>query len=365
MTGIILSPVLAAAGPSMAIPGPYWLFTILHWLTFSLHLIAMNVLFGGLLILLIFRSNPAHGHLFPVMTKAFPTVMAATITLGVAPLLFLQVIYGKFFYSASIVSGWNWFLIIPVAIVVYYLLYLVAMKEKLSVSSKTKLLIVVLIGFIYISYTLTLISDLTEKPDLLPDLYRSFGGGFAFSPDYGEILFRWLHSIAGALAVAGVSIQLFSIHNKKLAGNSDLLRLGSRTFLHGVILATLLGLIYLFTWQVEIIKAFLKSPGFHAILGAIVLNIIALIINFRVVKSDRPHLKIWTSAVLVFAGVFCMVIARDALRLIYLEGHFDPAALVVKPQWLVFIVFFVLFIAGLVTLFWMIRKYFAAPRSAS
>ena len=97
--------LLANTGPSLAVPGPYWLFTLLHWLTFALHLIAMNLLFGGLVILLISKKSPFRKLMFDTETRLFPTVMAATITLGVAPLLFVQVVYGKFFYTATILSA--------------------------------------------------------------------------------------------------------------------------------------------------------------------------------------------------------------------------------------------------------------------
>lgn len=365
MNGFDFFPILAAAGPSMAVPGPYWLFTILHWLTFTLHLIAMNILFGGLLVLLIFKSNPVRERIFPVFTKFFPTAMAATITLGIAPLLFLQVIYGRFFYSASIVAGWNWLLIIPVVLIVYYLLYLVALKPNLADGTRAKILIVAAIGFAYVSYTLSLLLDLTEKPDLWAGLYLARGGGFVIAPDFLQVLFRWLHMIAGALAVAGIFIQVLSLHNKSFKDDLTFQRFGARIFLHGVILATLFGLIHLFTWDVATIKAFLKSPGLHAIIGAIALNVLALLLNFRSVETKRPHLNIWTIAVLVFAGVFCMVIARHSLRLVYLKGHFDSAALNINPQWSVFLMFLITFVAGLVTLFWMIRKYFQSSQNVT
>jgi hypothetical protein len=251
-----------------------------------------------------------------------------------------------------------------VVLVVYYILYIVALKKNPGVSGKIRLLTLALIGLIYISYTLTLISDLAEKPAALPDLYRAYDGGFAFSPDFIETLFRWLHMISGAMAVAGIFMILLTLYHKKLKDNRDLLKLGSRSFLHGVILATLFGLIYLFTWDVEIIKAFLGSPGLHAVLGAIVLNIIALIMVFRLSKLGRLHFKLWLATILVFAGVFCMVIARHTLRLIYLEGHFDPASLTINPQWSVFLMFLVTFVIGLLVLFWMIRKYFEKSPSA-
>lgn len=363
MIDVLLLP--ASGGPTMAIPGPYWLFTILHWLTFALHLIAMNILVGGILLLVISRKGPLRENLFVSLTRLFPTVMAATITLGVAPLLFLQVIYGKFFYSASIVSGWNWFLIIPVVIIVYYLIYLVAMRKKLTDSARIDLLILALIGFVYVSYTLTMISDLAEKPDLWGDLYRASPAGMSLNPSFGETIFRWLHIMAGTVAVFGIAVQFFSIYHKRIKGNWDLLRYGGRLYLLGALKAALLGLIYFFILDKEIIVAFLGSPGLHAVIGAIILNVIALILSYRAVSAERPHLKIWTTAVLVFAGVFCMVIARHSLRLIYLEGHFDPASLPVDPQWSVFAVFLILFVGGLVTLFWMVRKFFGSSQTTA
>jgi hypothetical protein len=292
-------------------------------------------------------------------------VMAATITLGIAPLLFVQVVYGRFFYSATIISGWNWLLIIPVVLVVYYLLYLVAMKKSLSPSSRLAFLGLAAVGFLYISYTLTLVSDLTEKPDLLPGLYAIYQGGFIFIPDTWEVLSRWLHILAGAMAVGGMFIQLLAVYHHDFHGDRELQKFGSRVFMHGVILATLLGLVYLFTLDSKLILAFLKSPGLHAVIGAIVLNIVALILNFQSVKDEHPQLKIWTSVVLVFAGIFCMVIARHSLRLIYLESRFDPAHLPINPQWSVFAMFLITFIAGLAILYWMIRKYYHLPRQSA
>jgi hypothetical protein len=358
--GLIILP--AVGGPSLAVPGPYWLFTILHWLLFTLHLIAMDILFGGLLLLLLVKTGSMRQQLFPAMTKLFPTIMAATITLGVAPLLFLQVIYGKFFYSASIVSGYNWFLIVPVVIIVYCLLYLTALGERLSDTVKPRLLLLAVIGLVYISYTFTMISDLAEKPHLWAGLYLSSPAGLSLNPSIGETIFRWLHMVAGAAAVAGVFVQLLSLYNKKVKGDRALLKFGGRMFMMGISAAAIMALIYLITLDSVTLKSFLLSPGLHAIIFAVVLNIIALVLTFKTSSSESPHMKVWTSAVLVFIGVFCMVIARHILRRIFLAGHFDAAALEINPQWSVFTLFFMVFIAGMITLYWMLRKYFTAQQ---
>lgn len=359
-----VSPAIALVGSALSVPGPYWLFTVLHWLTFALHLTAMNVLFGGLLVFLLARTSGLRTQLFESEVRLFPTVMAATITLGVAPLLFVQVIYGRFFYSATIVSAWNWYLIIPVLTVVYYLLYLVALSERLSHKSKLILLAISAAGFVYVSYTFTMISDLAEKPALWQGLYEASPGGMSVNPSFVETIFRWLHILAGALAVAGMSIMFIALYHPKAQVDRKLLRFGGRMYMLGVIKAAILGLIYIFTLDVRIIEKFVTSPGLHAIIGAAVLNVIAIYVVYRALGQERPHWKIWTSAILVFAALFCMVIARHILRLVYLEGYFDPAQLAIRPQWSPFAMFLVTFVIGLVGLFWMLRKYFGNRAAA-
>jgi hypothetical protein len=364
MNGLYELPVAAAvAGPLLGIPGPFWLFTLLHWLTFTLHLIAMNLLFGGLLVFVAARRSPLRKLLFDTQTKLFPTLLATTITLGVAPLLFVQLIYGEYFYSASIVSAWNWFLIIPILLVTYYMLYFVALKHNLTEKTKIGLLIAAAVGFSYISLTFTMISDLVEKPNLWADLYRISTSGAGLNPDFHETVFRWLHILAGAIAVVGMAITLLPLHYHKVKGNRELLRFGSRIFMLGVVVAAVLGLVYLLVIDRMVLNRFLLSPGLHAIVAAIIFNIAAIFLIHKGMKSEHPNLKIWTAAGLVLAGVFCMVIGRHVLRLVYLEGRFDPAALAVAPQWSAFVVFVIALIAGLVTLWWILRLY-AKARAA-
>lgn len=360
----LLFAIQSAAGPSLAVPAPYWLLTILHWVTFVLHLLAMNLLLGLLLVVLIARKSPVRLLLFDTVTKVFPAVMAATITLGVAPLLFTQVVYGEYFYAASIVSGWNWFLQIPVVLVVYYLLYIVAVRQKLSDRTKLMLLTLATAGFVYISYTFTMISDLAEKPQLWQALYQSSPAGGNINPSHLQTIFRWAHIITGGVAVSGIMIQWFALFHPKVRGDRALLTFGGRVFLLAVLKATLLAAVYLFTLDRGIFNRFLLSPGLHAILGAIVINIIAVLITLKGAKAEKPKKSVLTASLLVFLGVFCMVIARHYLRLVYLEGQFNPANMQVNPQWSVFAMFLITFLIGLVVLYWMLRKFFSSAEPA-
>lgn len=349
---------VAAVSSAGAIPGPYWLFTILHWLTFTLHLIAMNTLFGGLLLLVLSRRSVFAELMQGTMTRLLPTLMATTITLGVAPLLFVQVIYGRFFYSATVIQGWNWFLLIPVLICVYYLLYLAAMRKNMSDKTKRELHVVALIGLVYVSYTLTMISDLAIKPDLWQSIYIQSPEGFNLNPDVVQTIFRWAHTITGGLAVAGIIIQLFALYHPRFKESRDLLRFGGKIFIMAAIKASIFAIIYLLTLKSEILIGFMKSPGIHVIGLGIILNLAAGYTVIKSYKADAPRRLVKLSALLVFGGVFSMVMARHYLRLVFLEGKFNPADLQIATQWSPIVMFLVTFVLGLVVLFWMAFKFF-------
>lgn len=57
---------------------------------------------------------------WPAGAPLLPSVTAYAITLGVAPLLFVQLLYGQFFYSSSALRlGWAWLALIGLLLVVY------------------------------------------------------------------------------------------------------------------------------------------------------------------------------------------------------------------------------------------------------
>lgn len=359
-----LIPIIASTGPSMALPGPYWLFTLLHWLTFALHLTAMNILFAGLLVVILGRTGLINDDISGTLVKLLPTALAATISLGVAPLLFLQVIYGELFYSASILSAWSWFFVIPVLIVTYYLLYAAALKKNVSAGKKNFMLMTAAIGLVYVSILLTSVSDLAIKPNLWESIYASSPEGFGFNPDYVEIFFRWAHSLTGAFVIFGVTLQLFAVFHKKYQGNQQLFKFGRRIFIYGLVTTSVFGIIYILVLDSAILMKCLKSPGLYALLGSIVFNLIALYLAYRKQASGSAKKSVVLTALFVFLGLICMVITRHFLRLIFLGDYFDPKTLETATQMGPLLMFLITFIAGLVVLFWMIGKYFETEKTS-
>lgn len=109
-----------------AADGPY---LALYLATLALHAIFVSYLVGGT-IYVIAGSLAARrrGHerspLVAHIASWLPLTMGAAITAGVAPLLFLQILHQRAFYTANLLLLPFWFAMIPSLIAGFYLLYL-------------------------------------------------------------------------------------------------------------------------------------------------------------------------------------------------------------------------------------------------
>jgi hypothetical protein len=76
--------------------------------------------------------------------------------------------------------------------------------------------------------------------------------------------------------------------------------------------------------------------------------------------------KFLATGLLLFLSLLAMVSTRHLLRLIVLEGEFDPSSIPVVPQWTLFAVFLVCFAAAIGAVAYMLKLYFSEhPPSAS
>ena len=131
----MIATVILPQADVLPLPAPAALLHFLMTFTWLLHLLAMNALLGGLLITLWLRLKGGTENLAMAdrLAKVTPSLVAAAVTLGVAPLLFIQVLFGQFIFTSSILMGWGWFSIVIVLIFAYYGTYLQSfMGEKLG-----------------------------------------------------------------------------------------------------------------------------------------------------------------------------------------------------------------------------------------
>lgn len=333
------------------IPAPLWLITILHILTLTLHFAAMNFLVGGIIIVLWGKFGNRWEHpTVKTFVKLFPSAMAATVTLGVAPLLFVQLVYHQQIYSASIISGWYWLMIIAAVIFSYYFLYGAAFSKKAGAGRRGTYLLLALLGLVYVSIVYSSVFSLAEDPDLMKSLYASSQGGLVVNPAVGDYVFRWLHMIFGAITVGGFFIGLIGRDNEQA------FNVGKSFYLWGLVAASVAGLAYLFTLGEDML-ALMRDPAIWVLTIAIVLALGALHFFFK-------KRFLW-SGTMLFLSLLGMVYTRHALRLIRLSPEFDPSTIPVNPQWSIFFVFLICFVLALGLLWYMLRLYFTSRQTTA
>lgn len=325
------------------LPAPLWLITILHVVTLTLHFAAMNFLFGGTVVLLFGRMNDKW--LDPGVkryVKLLPAAMAATVTLGVAPLLFVQLVYYQQVYSASIVSAWIWLGIIDAAIVAYYFLYAASFNVDEKPDRLPLFLGISFVLLLFISLVYSTVFSMAERPDLYRALYEGNQSGLVINTDVGSWGLRWLHMLLGAVSVGGF---FFGIVGRN---SEPAFKLGKSFFLLGMIVTMVVGLAYLITLG-DFMLPFMRSPAIWALMVSIVLSLGSLHFYFK---------KKWVGAGLMLSlSLLGMVTIRHMLRLIALEKHFDPATIPVSPQWSVFAVFLACFVVAIGLVWYMLNLY--------
>ena len=177
-----MTPAIPLADP-LPLPAPVGLLWVLLQLTFTLHLVAMNVVLGGSILALHWRFSrraegaPHRAALVAFFARALPVAVAATVTLGVAPLLFVQVLYGRLFFTSSILMAWFWLAVIPLVILAYYGAYLLAFRGEASPGRSRALAagvtaLFAAVGFLYVSNVTRAL-----RPGTFLDAYHASGRG--------------------------------------------------------------------------------------------------------------------------------------------------------------------------------------------
>lgn len=112
-------------------PGATAFYLSMYVLTLVIHVVFMNYVLAGVGYLTVasFRRKPTVGNsdtvtMIEVLRDWMPFATSAAITAGVAPLLFVQILYKKNFYTANLLLFHRWMAILPLLIIGFYLLYL-------------------------------------------------------------------------------------------------------------------------------------------------------------------------------------------------------------------------------------------------
>jgi len=345
------------------LPAPIWLIKLLHIVTLSLHFVAVEMLLGGLLIavvLSLFRSS-AHAQTGArSIARRLTVVMTYVINLGVPPLLFAQVLYGRALYTSSVLIGAYWISVVGLLTLAYWLLYQFSKRLNAGKSAwALGLLAWLLCGSI--ARILSTNMTLMLRPEVWRGMYSASGAGVYLPHGDPTLTPRWLLMLAGGMFVGGLWL-LYLAGRKTFSADE-------RSFLAGVggKIAAVFGVAYLAAgvWaarlQPDAVKFGLRThPLYHfagfAGYGWLVLVSVAVLLAAIAGLGKLTAGWIgWTGAMTALLFEICFVLYRDAVRdLTLLSKGFNVWDRVVVTNWWVVGLFLFLFVASLGVVGWLI-----------
>lgn len=360
--------VIIPAPDALPLPAPVLLLQGLLQLTFLLHLVAMNALLGGLILTLVGRlrgrgPDDPWTDLADRATKVTPTLVAAAVTLGVAPLLFLQTLYGQFFFTSSILMGWGWFSIVVVLIFAYYGTYLQAFAGAKLGGARTPLLALVVLLFLWIGFMFSNNTTLMLNVAAWPGLHFAGPRGLHLNLGDPQLVPRYLHMVAGAVAVAGLLLAWWGRQRVRRGDGRGAFMatagLGAFTWLT---LANIgLGLWYYLAQPGPVRKLFMGGSALGTTLFALgfVVAVVMVVAGF-LGRRRSPGDALVPLLALTLAQMVTMIMIRDLVRGGHLGDRFQPASYAVQPQVMNLVIFAVLLLGGVAVVAWMVRQLRAA-----
>lgn len=329
------------------LPSPGWLFVFFIVFTFILHLLFMNLTLGGSILMIISRWRKDHGKEISKEIAKFNTfTISMTITTGVAPLLFLQVVYGQFFYSSSVILGWKWLLVLAALSVGYYCYYL----YKLADGDKGfGWGVVATIMFLYVALMLVTNTLLSMQPDKWLPIYTHKISAF----DVKSLIPRFLHMILAATAFTGVFLMVYSKLRKSLSEDvaKSMYNYGKNSFLGATLLQIVVGPWFLLSNSKDVISHLMHSPtGLTFLIIGIISGFLG---TYLIFTKGESAVKL---SILMLISMISMVLVRRVVENAYFSKYFDYTKLKVSPQWDVFILFCLLLVGLLIVLFITFKK---------
>lgn len=355
-------PSFPAVDP-IPLPAPVWLFKLLHIVTLSLHFVAVEMLLGGLLlavILSLFKNSSSSKVAARAVARRLTVVMTYVINLGVPPLLFAQVLYGRALYTSSVLIGVYWISIILLLTVAYWLLYQFSGRLEAGRTAWPLGLGAWLIAG-FVARLLSTNMTLMLRPESWRAMYSASAAGVYLPTGDPTTTPRWLLMLAGGLFVGG----LWMVY---LAARSTF-TIDEKRFLAGVggKIAMLFGLVYLAAgiWaarvQPDAVKTGLAAHPVYRFAGFAGYGWLALVVVAVAVGALAGFAKLaagwvaWTSALLALLIEITFTVYRDGVRdLTLLSKGFDVWDRAIVTNWSVVGIFLVLFVAGLGVVGWLI-----------
>ncbi|HQR85514.1 MAG: hypothetical protein B7Y59_06605 [Burkholderiales bacterium 35-55-47] len=344
--------MLYALRDQSGVPSHPVIFLILGVITFALHIAAVQVMLGAATLTLrgAFHADMKWRRLASAMLLTAKIAVSVAIVIGVAPLLFVQVVYDPFWYTSNVLSAWWVIGFILILIAGYISLYAFYWKNHDIVAHGGRngywlvlsLALLLTVGFIVHS-----LSNQMFYPERWIEWYAPGG---QIDPS-GQTLHQWhlsrfLFFIALSAPVIGAWLLAY---RRYLQGAKEtdvayldfVLNLALRLMVIGGVVSVLIGAAWMMTLP-EKMQWFAGSVWMWLAVAAL-LAVVAMPLALRA-RLDRG---VWGYAVFGAGAVALIVVgaAREVLRFVTLLGShgYDAMDYRINMDWYSTVLFFVTF----------------------
>jgi len=341
------------------LPAPWGWFEALLLATFVAHLLFMNVVVGATAITLARILRGVQGELDHCAACKLPGALALTVNLGVPPLLFLQVLYGVFLYTSSVLMAVWWLSIMVLVIFAYYGLYLHDFRFPKNGRGRPAVLGVALLLLLATAFILVNHMTMMLDPARWLPYFDNQQGTLL---NWGEpmLIPRYLHFMTGAVAVGGLFLALLGEIRRRRgepSGEAEVAS-GMRWFTWATVVQFAVGFAFLLTLRRDVILSFMGGDARATAVFAAGLAAAFLLLYFGFRR------KVFSAAVMTVATMALMAVIRDMVRVKYLSPYFHVSQTPGAPHYSPLVLFLASFLAGGAVVAWLIRVYVRAGREA-
>ena len=348
----------------LGVPFYPMVFQGLSILTFALHIFFVNLVLGGALIAAwgYFSSDQRWQKLSRMLAKMTTINISIAIVLGVAPLLFVQVIYDPFWYTSNLLSAWWTMLFLAALITGALAMYVFYLKRK---TGKQRAGVFGLLAVACILFAALIIHVLSMQA-LHPEQWLGwYVSGLKMNTAGWGLnslqISRLLHFLVPALLNTGIFLMLYAWYFKP---REDLdqaylawaAKLGLSLARYAVIATALIGI-----WWLIGLPAEFHFMTEHSLIAGYVLAILLIALLFKAQQDPSGYAP--SAAVLSLVTLLVMSVSREALRLSYLKpfGYsiYDYPTTV---DWGSTSLFLATFVLGIAVVAYLLRIAFKAGR---
>lgn len=284
-----------------------------------------------------------------------PFILSFAVTFGIPPLLFMQVLYGQYLYTSSVLIAWPWILVIPSLSLAYGGLYVYQrLRDRIG---RARLLVIgaSLALFLWVAFVYVNNMTLAQAPWRWPALYTATATGFHLNLGEPILWPRYGMVVSGAVAVAG-AVAAWIAARALRTGDRDFaqwgMRAGSSICFVGLAAAALFG--YAMASRMpDTVAHRMAGMGSAPMLTRAMLFFLGLGALAFLGAAVRPqHMLLWIGSAGIVLAAAGGVILRDMLRLAYLGDLYRISERPVRYQVGTLLVFAVTLLVGIGVLGW-------------